>query len=206
MKGEIMRTKYAGWVVLLAIAALAVLAAKYYTYFPGDVVVERWVQSLFGQNPGWAKVVSWAAGFPWVWLIVAFVFAVCWFLAGWRAALVSILSFMVMLVLGDWLQPVIARPRPSPELVNVFRPLSGYSFPSISALRYASTFGFLAVLALKKSHGVLRAVLLLVCTTLLILCFLARVVLAAHWPSDVIISYYIALLCAVLLIQCIPKS
>jgi membrane-associated phospholipid phosphatase len=113
---------------------------------------------------------------------------------------------MVMLVLGDWLSPLIARPRPSPELVNVVKSFSGYSFPSISALRYASTIGFLAVLALRKSKGTVRICLVIVCVALLILCFLARVALAAHWPSDVIISYYIALLFAALLIRLAPKS
>jgi len=94
-----------------------------------------------------------------------------------------------------------ARPRPSPELVRVFRPLTGYSFPSLFALRYAATFGFLAVLAAVKSSGARRSGLLTVCGALLILGFVARVALAAHWPSDVIISYYLGLLWAALLIR-----
>jgi membrane-associated phospholipid phosphatase len=201
-----MRAKYSGWVVLFVIAALAVLAAKYYAYFPGDVAVEKWVQSQAGQNRKWAEVISDAANSPWIFFILAVVFAISWKLGGWRTAFASILIFLIMQILGNWLGPLVARPRPSAELVNVLKPLSGYSFPSISALRYAATFGFLAVLTLINGKGAVRICLVIVCVALLILCFLARVALAAHWPSDVIISYYIALLFAALLIKLALKS
>jgi membrane-associated phospholipid phosphatase len=206
MKGEIVRANYAGWVVLFVIAALAVLAARYYAYFPGDVAVEKWVQLLTGSNLKWAEVISDTAKSPWIFFILSAVFVVSWYLAGWPVAFASILIFVIMQVLGDWLSPLIARPRPSAELVNVLKPLSGYSFPSIFALRYAATFGFLLVLALKKGRGTLRTYLVIVCVAFLILGFLARVALAAHWPSDVLISYYIALLFAALLIRLAPKS
>jgi membrane-associated phospholipid phosphatase len=196
-----MRTNYAVWIGLGIIAVLVTLAVKYYPYFPGDVAVERWVQSLVPANLNWAEGVSRTAEFPWVLLIMALVFVLSWVVAGWRAALLSILSFIGMLALGAVLSPVIGRPRPSPELVRVFRPLTGYSFPSLFALRYAATFGFLAILVAVKSSGALRSSLLAVCGGLLILGFVARVALAAHWPSDVIISYYLGLLWAALLIR-----
>ncbi len=111
-----------------------------------------------------------------------------------------------MLALGYWLSPVIARPRPSPELVQVFRPLGGYSFPSQFALRYAATFGFLAVLAAMRSSGGVRATLLIVCSVILILGWVIRVALAGHWPSDVIISTYLGLLWAAFLTRFFPKA
>ena len=196
-----MRTHSAVWIGLFILAVLVTLAAKYYAYFPGDVAVERWVQSLFPQNLNWAIKVSRTAEFPWVLLILTPIFAFSWIVAGWRAALISVLNLGGMLALGYWLGPVIARPRPSPELVRVFRPLLGYSFPSLFALRYAAVFGFLAVLAAWKSSGVMRTTLLVVCGAFFILGWAARVALAAHWPSDVIISYYLGLLWAAFLIR-----
>jgi len=199
-----MRANYAIWLGLWIIAFLVTLATKYFIYFPGDVAVERWVQSLLPGNLNWATGVSRTAEFPWILLIIALIFAFSWVLAGWRGALISIFSFLGMLALGNWLGPVIARPRPSAELVHVFRPLSGYSFPSLFGLRYAATFGFLSVLAAWKGSGAPRTTLLIVCVALLILGWFARVALAAHWPSDVIISYYLGLLWAAFLIRFAP--
>jgi membrane-associated phospholipid phosphatase len=199
-----MSTKYVIWFALFIIAALLVLAAKYYFYFPGDVAVERSVQSLFPPDLNWAEGVSKTAEFPWVLLILLLIFFFSWILAGWRAALLSILSFVGMLAVGKWLGPIVARPRPSAILVHVFRPLSGYSFPSLFALRYAATFGFLVVLAAEKGTGGMRIVILTVCTAFMVVGWFARVALAAHWPSDVIISYYIGLLWAAFLIRLRP--
>ena len=201
-----MRSNYAIWMGLFVLAALVTLATKYYPYFPGDVAVERWVQSLVPQNLNWTVGVSRTAEFPWILFMLALICAFSWIVAGWRAALISIFSFVGMLALGNWLGPVIARPRPSPELVRVFRSLSGYSFPSLFGLRYAATFGFLAVLAAWKSSGVLRTALMVACGVLLIVGWVARVALAAHWPSDVTISYYLGLLWAAFLIRFSPSA
>jgi hypothetical protein len=90
MMEETSRTNFVAWSGLFIFAALITLAAKYYAYFPGDVAVERWVQSLVPPNLDWAEVVSRTAEFPWILFILALIFALSWALAGWRAALLSI--------------------------------------------------------------------------------------------------------------------
>jgi hypothetical protein len=137
-----MRHKYGIWLGLSLVAASVTLAAQYYPYFPGDVAVAKWVQALVPDDLHWALVVSRAGEFPWILLILALVFTLSWALAGRRAGLLSIISLAGMLALGGWLGPVVARPRPDPELVQVWRPLTGCSFPSQSALRFAATWVF----------------------------------------------------------------
>jgi len=61
--------------------------------------------------------------------------------------------------------------------------------------------GFLAVLAAVKASGKLRWALLLICISLLVVGCIARVDMAAHWPSDVGVSYLIGLVWVTLLIR-----
>lgn len=195
------RANYTGWVILFVIAVLVTTAARYLPSFPGDVPVETWVQSLFTQDLSWAERVSHTAEFPRLVVPIALVFFLSSLIAGWRAAPLSLVSLLGMLALGNWLGPYIARPRPSADLVHVFRSLEGSSFPSLFALRYAATFGFLAVLAAARSSGKLRVVVVTLCAALLVLGWLARVALGAHWPSDVVGSYYLGMLWAAFVIR-----
>ncbi|MEW6666347.1 MAG: phosphatase PAP2 family protein [Thermodesulfobacteriota bacterium] len=188
------------WFALFVLAVSLTLAAARWTYFPGDVSATRFVQWFTPQSTDWAQWISSTAKFPWILILLAVTVGLSWKLGGWRAALLAVGSFAGMWVLGRHLGPLIARPRPSPDLVRVAEKLSGYSFPSIFALNYASTVGFLAVLFARKSTGTLRAWGIPVCSVLLTVGLTARVALAAHWTSDVALSYLIGLLWAALLI------
>ena len=196
-----MRKKDLIWLALFGLAALLTLAVKYLPFLPGDVSCARLVQSVAAgiQRMGQKVVLDsrnafgpdidkhYVSYFPGV--------------AGWRAASLSVVSFMGLRLLGKGLGPIIAQPRPSNELVHVERLLSGSAFPSIFALNYISTVGFLAVLATVKTSGKLRWAILLACSLLLIIGWVARVALAAHWPSDVAITYLIGLLWVALLVR-----
>jgi membrane-associated phospholipid phosphatase len=196
-----MRPNYAAWVGLFILAVLVTLAAKYYAYFPGDVGLTRFVQWIAPPPTGWAQWISSTAKFPLNLVLLGMTVGLSWKFARWRVALLALASFVGMWVLGLWLGPWVARPRPSPELVHVAGKLSGSSFPSIFALTYASTSGFLAVLFAQESSGTHRIWAVVICCVLLLIGWAARIVLGAHWPSDVIISYYLGLLWAAFLIR-----
>jgi membrane-associated phospholipid phosphatase len=193
--------KEKAWTALFAAAVLLIIGAKYLPYFPGDVAVTRFVQSIAPASKGWAQWISSTAKFPWNLVLLAVTVGVSWWLAGWRAALLALASFAGMWLLGKWLGPVVVRPRPSPDLVRVAEKLSGYSFPSIFALTYASTIGFLVILFARKTSGAIRISASVVCFGLLLIGCAARIALGAHWPSDVILTYLIGLLWAALLIR-----
>jgi membrane-associated phospholipid phosphatase len=201
-----MRTKDAVWLVLVALAVFVTILLKYLPYFPGDVSITRLIQSVLPESKQWAQVMSSTAKTPWILVLVAITFLLSWVIAGWRAGLLSLASFIGLWLLGKWLGPVIAQPRPSPELVQVFEASPGSAFPSIFAFNYISTVGFLAVLAAVKGSGKLRWTLLIICTCLLVAGWVARVALAAHWPSDVAVSYLIGLLWVTFLIRFVGRN
>ena len=74
------------------------------------------------------------------------------------------------------------------------------------SVNYMATVGFIAVLAAAKGSGMFRIVLLVVCVSLLVAGWIARVALAAHWPSDVALSYLIGSLWVTLLIRWISRD
>ena len=193
--------KEKAWMALFAVTILLIIGAKYLRYFPGDVVMTRSVQSITPASTGWAQLISSTAKFPLSLVLLAVTVGVSWWLAGWRAALLALASFAGMWLLGKWLGPLVARPRPSANIVHVVDKLSGYSFPSIFALTYASTIGFLVVLFTRKTAGELRITAIVICCVFLLIGWAARIALGAHWPSDVILSYLIGLLWAYLLIR-----
>ena len=193
--------KEKAWMALFAVTILLIIGARYFSYFPGDVAATRFVQSIAPVSTSWAQWISSTAKFPWNLVLLAVTVGVSWWLAGWRAALLALASFAGMWLLGKWLGPLVARPRPSANIVHVVDKLSGYSFPSIFALTYASTIGFLVVLFARKAAGELRITAIVICCVFLLIGWAARIALGAHWPSDVILSYLIGLLWAYLLIR-----
>lgn len=196
-----MRTKEILWLALLILAVLLTICFRYFPYLPGDVGVTRLIQSLLPESKNWAQVMSSTAKTPWIFVLIAATFFISWVMAGWRAGLLALVSFLGLWLLGKWLGPVIAQPRPSAELVQVAEAASGSAFPSIFAFNYIATVGFLAVLAVARAKGSIRWIVFGLCCCLLIVGGIARIALAAHWPSDVAVSYLIGLLWVTLLIR-----
>ena len=187
--------------VLLALVLSA--AAAIFPVFPGDVAVARFIQSLAPQPQRWTVWLTSTARAPQSYVLAGIVVVLAWVISGWRAACLAVASFVAMSLLGQWINPLIARPRPSPRLIQVAGSLSGYSFPSTFALVYASTVGFLAVVAAfrSKQRQAVRVILFLCCVVLLIAGGVARITLGAHWPSDILLSYFIVFVWIVLVLR-----
>ena len=97
---------------------------------------------------------------------------------------------------------IIARPRPTSELVRVESIIGGHSFPSGHTLFYVTFFGFLGYLAYALlKPGRLRTVLLWACGLLMLLVGPSRIWLGHHWASDVLASYALGLAYLVVLVQ-----
>lgn len=105
-------------------------------------------------------------------------------------------------IITQTVKAIIARPRPTAELVRVESIIGGHSFPSGHTLFYVTFFGFLGYLAYALlKPGRLRKALLWACGLLILLVGPSRIWLGHHWASDVLASYALGLAYLVFLVQ-----
>ena len=134
--------------------------------------------SFFGDLYGATFIFSLALGFL--------------YLKGYKRETLFMPAILVSPIINSLIKEIVSRPRPSQALVNVFEPLSEYSFPSGHVMYYVVFFGFLAFLALSlpKLKPGWRAFWLFVSLPLIFLIGASRIYLGAHWPSDVLAGYF----------------
>lgn len=181
---------------LLAAAAITVVAGavvSFYPYLPGDVAVTRAVQSALPDAEWWATPVSRLASAPAKYLVMGLAVGLSVALSGWRGAAVSIAAIALDQYGAEASKALFARPRPSSELVAVVGAPSGFSFPSGTLTFLSATVGWLLVQAWRAKPGSLRTAMLVACPLVLVAGCLARVVLGAHWPSDVVLTTVVCL-------------
>ena len=167
-----------GLLALGFVNVLLIVAATRMAYFPTDLFLARGLQFLAFLPLRWAAWITATADKPWCFALLALVVVVAWLLCGWRAALVALPVFFGLRLFGIWLSPLIAQPRPSPELIRVIDHPKGYAFPSIFGLVYIATFGYLGLLVGTQCRGALRILIPLVAVLALLIGACARIFLA----------------------------
>jgi membrane-associated phospholipid phosphatase len=174
-------------VLAVTVTVLIGLGVWLEPYFAGDVTMTRALQAFF-PDPWWATPISRIAAAPSNYFVMGLTIGLSYALAGWKGPLIAAAAILLDQYGSDATKTIFSRPRPSHDLVTVVGSTSGFSFPSGTVTFFCATFGLLAVLAARAKASSMRWIVLLVSSMMIVLACAARVVLGAHWPSDVILT------------------
>ena len=191
--------------LVLVIVAFAVLTflVKTMPYFGIDLQITRTIQLI--NFPSFAllmTLISWPGFGPQdiiiTGLIVLLIFG---FGLRWEAVM-ALIAALFTTGINLLVKDLVQRPRPTPNLVNVFAKLPSYSFPSGHVMFYLGFFGFIWFLAYTLLNpSIKRGLLLVFFGILIVLIGVSRVYLGEHWASDVLGSYLLGSLTLVAIIQ-----
>ncbi len=182
------------YAIQLALFALLAWLVHIYPVNPIDTTITR----EFQENPAtWLKismeVVSFG-GVLYVIPILVLLAALIFWIAGLRLEAVFIAALSVFSFgLNTLLKILVARPRPSIHLVDVFQASTGQSFPSGHVMAYLAFWGLLfsfGIIIFRGTHW-WRIALLVVSAFFVAIIGPSRVYLGDHWASDVLGAYLI---------------
>ena len=166
------------------------LEARGTPYFPIDLTITRALQTI--DHPAFAALmrgVSWF-GFPPQVVVLGATSIVLLALLGLRREALGLAFAGISGWVVTWIQLLIGRPRPSPDLVHVLSHLTTPSFPSGHVMAYTSYFGFLAYVARARLRpSWIRTAVLVLLGLLIVLVGPSRIYLGHHWFSDVVGAY-----------------
>ena len=179
--------------LILAVIVFALLTVLVSTTpsFTIDLQITRAIQSidslLFSVS---MRLVSWPGFLPQSIFITGLI-ALVFYLSGLKwEAVVSLLASAVSGLTNELIKGFIRRPRPAVDIVDVFRVLDSYSFPSGHVMFYTILFGFIwyVVYTLLK-QSLQRSFFLCVFGFFILTVGISRIYLGQHWASDVLGAY-----------------
>ena len=185
--------------VMLGLAAALLTAYVRFEKAPlwGDVWLTKQVQKLDALHANEGLI---NAAAPWSWAFA--VAAVVLLVVGRRLpsgvpgpvqrpqALAAILAALLLSFGADLLKEIAASPRPSVDFgVHVDHAFGGYGFPSGHVYRDTLVYGVIAVSAHALFSPRVAVAAQAVCVAIILLAGPARIVVGAHWPSDVLGGY-----------------
>jgi undecaprenyl-diphosphatase len=176
------RSTIAAWVALLASGSGLAFAARGVGPLPGDLILSRWIQQPAPH--GFVGFIL-AHASELVWLLSPLVVLVALLERRWSAALFISLAGSTGMLVGEEIKPLVARPRPTAELVRVQETPESYAFPSTTAFFAVVFLGMIGYVAWRPR----RPAAIIAFGILAVLLFssgLSRVYVGAHWATDVL--------------------
>ncbi len=184
------------WLGPLTLAVWLLFAVD--TYFvatnpllPFDIPITTWVQGVNWGPIAWVlNLINVTAGYPQGAVgVIAVILVFIWDRrGGWLMAIGAIAS-----LLDNEIKLMLARHRPTPDLVHILTPAPGYSYPSGHAVFFTWISFMLAFAVVPRIRPQVRWIPWVLAAIVIVLTCIARVWAGAHWPSDVIGGVLLAL-------------
>jgi len=179
------RSVVALWIALLLAGSILAFIARGAGPLPGDLTATRWLQEQVPPGGLIGSSLSYVGSLVWF-LPIGFL-AVALLGRRWFDALFVVVAAVSGLLIGDALKLLVARPRPSVELVRVYESSGGYGFPSTTALLSLVLLGAVCYLVGRdRPRRLLVAVLLCASLLWVLASGVSRVCVGEHWATDVL--------------------
>jgi membrane-associated phospholipid phosphatase len=179
------RSVVALWLALVLAGSILGLMARGAGPLPGELTMTRWLQESLPPGGLMGSLLTYTGRLVWV-LPIAFL-AVALLGRRWLAALFILVGATTGLLLGDALKLLVARARPSAELVLVYEPSDSHGFPSTTALLSVVLLGAVCYLVWRnRPRRPLLAALLCVSLLSVLANGISRVRAGEHWATDVL--------------------
>lgn len=163
--------------------------------FPGDLAVSLWVQSW---EMAWLRAVAAPISIEkngLIILVTMLLIALGLYFKNWRLESFLVLGSTVSGALAlEVAKALISRPRPAADLVFVLQEVASNSYPSGNVTLFSLYLMTLAFVVAARSTNRRRTVATwCLCALLLAFIGISRIYLGAHWLSDVVGGYLLAL-------------